>query len=362
MTQGQSGGGKKCGTTTSRATLNSLSIFTIIRSAAGWHAARKIGRGPAPPIGLARRTSSSRRTEPFPWCGHDLNHRLSRHASASALLVPSSGTQTTTEYDDQGEPYQATVSVIDQGSGQITSTQTTNDWYDGRGDVIETLSPNGLATKSQYDGAGRLVLAGRHEWRRGHVLRRCREPERQRRFQPDAVRLRRRREHDRDDPKDPPRGRFFGRHRGPGRRYDRAPGAGDLRHELFRRGGAGHRRRGSGHQRRRLLHPAGRRAHPFGHGAGDGHRLQRRRPGRHGDRSAGRQHPDRLRHARRSDGRHQCRRVNHLVYLRRRGQHAEPDRPRRGTPRPGSTSTTSPCKRPRRWARATRPTTSWATW
>ena len=37
---------------------------------------------------------------------------------------------------------------------------------------------------------------------------------------------------------------------------------------------------------------------PFGHGAGDGHRLQRRRPGRHGHRSAGRQHAVRLRHAR----------------------------------------------------------------
>jgi YD repeat-containing protein len=66
--------------------------------------------------------------------------------------------QTTTEYDDQGRPYQTTVAVIDQGSGQVTSTQTTEDWYDGRGDLIETLSPAGLATKSQYDGAGRLVL------------------------------------------------------------------------------------------------------------------------------------------------------------------------------------------------------------
>ena len=79
-------------------------------------------------------------------------------ASASALLVPSSGTQTMIEYDNQGRPYQATVSVIDQGSGQITSTQTSNDWYNGRGDVIETLSANGLTTKSQYDGADRLVL------------------------------------------------------------------------------------------------------------------------------------------------------------------------------------------------------------
>ena len=31
----------------------------------------------------------------------------------------------------------------------------------------------------------------------------------------------------------------------------------------------------------------------------------------------GRQHPDRLRHARRSDGRHRCRQFDHLVYLRR---------------------------------------------
>ena len=66
--------------------------------------------------------------------------------------------QTTTQYDDQGRPYQATVAVIDQASGQTVSTQTSNDWYDGRGELIETLSPNGLATKSEYDGAGRLVL------------------------------------------------------------------------------------------------------------------------------------------------------------------------------------------------------------
>ena len=50
------------------------------------------------------------------------------------------------------------MAVIDQASGQIVSTQTSNDWYDGRGDLIETLSPDGLATKSQYDGAGRLVM------------------------------------------------------------------------------------------------------------------------------------------------------------------------------------------------------------
>jgi hypothetical protein len=31
-----------------------------------------------PPIGSARRTSSSRWTGPFPWCGHELNDRLSR--------------------------------------------------------------------------------------------------------------------------------------------------------------------------------------------------------------------------------------------------------------------------------------------
>jgi hypothetical protein len=79
VTRGQFGGGRRSDTTTSRVMLTfSPSIFTIIRSVAGWRAVRKIGRGRAPPTGPARRPSSSQWTGPFRWIGHELNHRLAR--------------------------------------------------------------------------------------------------------------------------------------------------------------------------------------------------------------------------------------------------------------------------------------------
>jgi hypothetical protein len=58
----------------------------------------------------------------------------------------------------QGRVYQDSVSVIDQATGTITSTQTTENYYDSRGDLKASESPNGLWTIYTYDGAGGLTL------------------------------------------------------------------------------------------------------------------------------------------------------------------------------------------------------------
>jgi RHS repeat-associated protein len=76
------------------------------------------------------------------------------NAPSSSLLRA----RTATAYDEQGRAYQLTEAVIDQASGNVLSTRTTNSWYDHRGNRIKSQSPTGSVTKDQYDGAGRLVL------------------------------------------------------------------------------------------------------------------------------------------------------------------------------------------------------------
>jgi RHS repeat-associated protein len=66
--------------------------------------------------------------------------------------------QITNSYDEQGRVYQRAVSVIDQNTGAVVATLTTNTWYDHRGNPIKVQSPSGLVTKSQYDGADRMTL------------------------------------------------------------------------------------------------------------------------------------------------------------------------------------------------------------
>jgi YD repeat-containing protein len=62
-------------------------------------------------------------------------------------------------YDDQGRVYQTQVYSVDPTTGAVsTSTLTTNDYFDHRGDLIAESSPGGLWTKSQFDSAGRDVL------------------------------------------------------------------------------------------------------------------------------------------------------------------------------------------------------------
>ena len=76
------------------------------------------------------------------------------NAPAASLLR----SQTTTAYDEQGRIYQTSDKVVDQTTGEVLSSQTTNYWYDHRGQLIKTELANGSVTKSQYDGAGRLVV------------------------------------------------------------------------------------------------------------------------------------------------------------------------------------------------------------
>jgi RHS repeat-associated protein len=65
----------------------------------------------------------------------------------------------TTAVDDQERPYQTKVFSVDPSSGNIsTNALTTNEFYDHRGDTIETASPGGAVTKDQFDGAGRITI------------------------------------------------------------------------------------------------------------------------------------------------------------------------------------------------------------
>jgi autotransporter-associated beta strand protein len=65
---------------------------------------------------------------------------------------------TGTMYDARGRAYQTIVHEIDQSTGSdLGNTLQTTLKYDGRDDVTETDAPGGLVTKSQYDGAGRLM-------------------------------------------------------------------------------------------------------------------------------------------------------------------------------------------------------------
>jgi RHS repeat-associated protein len=65
---------------------------------------------------------------------------------------------TTSQYGSQNNDYEDQTYSVDPNSGQISNTAlTTRTFYDGDGNVIETVDPTGLVTKNVYDGAGNLV-------------------------------------------------------------------------------------------------------------------------------------------------------------------------------------------------------------
>jgi YD repeat-containing protein len=67
--------------------------------------------------------------------------------------------QTTTSFDNQGQVYQTDTYDVDPSSGSVGSnTLHTDNYYDSRGNVIETIAPGGLVTKNVYDGAGRQTI------------------------------------------------------------------------------------------------------------------------------------------------------------------------------------------------------------
>jgi RHS repeat-associated protein len=64
----------------------------------------------------------------------------------------------TTSYDEQGRPYRAQVSSVDQSNGTISTNGLTTDlWFDHRGLWIKQAVPGGLVQKMTYDGAGRVT-------------------------------------------------------------------------------------------------------------------------------------------------------------------------------------------------------------
>jgi RHS repeat-associated protein len=74
------------------------------------------------------------------------------NAPSSSLLRA----QTTTSFDELGRVYRADTYSVDPSSGSVGAyTLHTDTWYDARGNVIKTLAPGGLVTKTAYDGVGR---------------------------------------------------------------------------------------------------------------------------------------------------------------------------------------------------------------
>lgn len=64
------------------------------------------------------------------------------------------------EFDDQGRGFRSHVYSVDQTNGVISNNSlTSNMFFDHRGDLIESAMPGGLVSKSQFDGAERLVVS-----------------------------------------------------------------------------------------------------------------------------------------------------------------------------------------------------------
>ncbi|MEM1026511.1 MAG: LamG-like jellyroll fold domain-containing protein [Planctomycetota bacterium] len=73
---------------------------------------------------------------------------------ASSLLRAKS----TAAYDELGRVYRSNTFAVDPANGTVSAnTLGTDVWYDARGQVVKTAAPGGVVTKSDYDGAGRLI-------------------------------------------------------------------------------------------------------------------------------------------------------------------------------------------------------------
>ena len=90
--------------------------------------------------------------------GIPLSDFASTAANDSAPTADSSAlrAKSTSSYDDQGRVYRSQVYSVDQSTGAIGNSLTTNTFFDHRGNAIAVFSPGGQVAKSVYDGAGRL--------------------------------------------------------------------------------------------------------------------------------------------------------------------------------------------------------------
>jgi RHS repeat-associated protein len=65
----------------------------------------------------------------------------------------------TADFDDQGRVFGTHVFSVDQSTGSVSSSSlNTLTWYNHRKQIIKILQPGGLVSKTQYDGAGRVVV------------------------------------------------------------------------------------------------------------------------------------------------------------------------------------------------------------
>jgi RHS repeat-associated protein len=61
-------------------------------------------------------------------------------------------------YDNQGRMFRGQEYLVDQSSGAVYDVKLQSDnWFDQRGNTIQSLLPNGPARQSSFDGAGRLI-------------------------------------------------------------------------------------------------------------------------------------------------------------------------------------------------------------
>ncbi len=66
--------------------------------------------------------------------------------------------QTTTSFDELGRAYRSDRYLVNPATGAVSTNSLHTDlWFDSRGNVIKTASPNGLVEKKVYDGAGRTT-------------------------------------------------------------------------------------------------------------------------------------------------------------------------------------------------------------
>jgi RHS repeat-associated protein len=76
-------------------------------------------------------------------------------APSSSLLRA----KTTTDFDEQGRVARTHVFSVDPISGNPSlTTLDTSTWYDHLGQVIKTVAPGGVVTKTKYDGDGRVIV------------------------------------------------------------------------------------------------------------------------------------------------------------------------------------------------------------
>ncbi len=74
------------------------------------------------------------------------------------------------KFDEKGQVYQTITHHVDPSTGSIGNRLTNNSWFNARGMTIKTRDPNGLFSKNQFDGGGRMTatFAAYHDAETGY--------------------------------------------------------------------------------------------------------------------------------------------------------------------------------------------------